>query len=99
MWSSSSVGGAVVSSVAATRSSQPVAAFASSAVMPGVDVGEHELPGDGVRLEHAEVGDHRRRSTASEAEASALVSSRAVPDRGDEVELLHEPVRASGGRR
>ncbi len=89
--SSSSVGGAVVSSVAARRRSQPVAALTSSTSTPGVHVCEHEFSGNRVRLEHAQVGDHRGRPSSSEAQAAAFVASRAVPERGDEVEPLDEP--------
>ena len=63
----------------ATCRSQPVAACAASAVTPGCTLREHELAGDRIRLEHPEIGDHRGRPAAPEAEPAAR---RRRPSRG-----------------
>ena len=56
----------------------------------GMNARQHELARERIGLEHAEVGDHRRRPTASQAEPPACLVTRPVPHRGDEVEALDE---------
>ena len=58
----------------------------------GVHPCEHELVGGRVRLEHPEVGDHGGRPASPEPEPPAVARAGPVPERGDEVETLDEPL-------
>src|SRR5207248_3112681 len=58
---------------------------------------EHQLVRHRIRLEDAEIRNHRRRSTAAQAEAAPRVSALAVTHRRDEVKTLDEALGRLAG--
>ena len=60
----------------------------------GVNVGQGQLAGLRIGLEHAEVGDHLDRTAAAQAETLAVARPVAEPDRRDEVDAFDERAQA-----